>query len=394
MGYCHLRCGNNVAWLKCATFDGCKISGLTSGQNGITVTTSYWGVQGWEVDGSSISGPCFIATSFRNPTIHHIIFANNIANGCGLDGLQAAPNSSTISFDYIAFIGNIVYNSAGGTAYCATGIEIIQPTAYDTLPGTHIYIAGNFSYANVDGACYTGGVATDGEGLEFDTFGSGGNGNPLTPVYTQQAVADNNILLANGGPGLEVYSNSNGTAPYSNIYLRHNTVWGNNTSSMQSVSASYVAEILLGIAVNTQTFENIAVTNAQYGAGSQPIYAYSVTSGNGTDVVYQNIGYSAYTTNDNSTNSTGFSFGPNNIFGTNPAFVNATAPSAPSCGSFASVPACMATVIANFTPTTAVAIPYGYQTPSSVNVYDPLFPQWLCNVNLPAGLVTMGCLSQ
>jgi hypothetical protein len=51
----------------------------------------------------------------------------------------------------------------------------------------------------------------------------------------------------------------------------------------------------------------------------------------------------------------------------------------------------MSTVIANFTPTNAAAMAYGYQVPSSTPVYDPLFPQWLCNVNLPSGLVTMGC---
>jgi hypothetical protein len=54
----------------------------------------------------------------------------------------------------------------------------------------------------------------------------------------------------------------------------------------------------------------------------------------------------------------------------------------------------MATVIANFTPTNATVLAggYGYQIPSGTQIYDPLFPQWLCNVNLPSGLVTMGCL--
>ena len=51
----------------------------------------------------------------------------------------------------------------------------------------------------------------------------------------------------------------------------------------------------------------------------------------------------------------------------------------------------MATMIANFTPTTAAAKAYGYQIPSTSPTSDPLFPQWLCNVNLPPGLVTMGC---
>jgi hypothetical protein len=53
----------------------------------------------------------------------------------------------------------------------------------------------------------------------------------------------------------------------------------------------------------------------------------------------------------------------------------------------------MATVIANFTPTTAAAKAYGYQIPGTASIYDPLYPQWLCNVTLPAGLVTPGCLT-
>jgi hypothetical protein len=89
-----------------------------------------------------------------------------------------------------------------------------------------------------------------------------------------------------------------------------------------------------------------------------------------------------------------FTFGPNNI-NTNPSFANPAVPGAPSCGSASSAPNCMATVIANFTPTNAtlLTLGYGYQIPSATQTYDPLFPQWLCNVNLPSGLVTMGCLT-
>jgi hypothetical protein len=385
---------NNVAWLTCAKFDACKISGLGRGVNGMAINNSYWGIQGWEVDGAAISGPCFAAASWTGSTIHHIIFANDIANGCGLDGFAFSPESATSSFDYIAVVGNIAYNNAGGTAYCGTGIEVIEPIASDSLPGTHIYAAGNFAYDNVDAVCFEGG-ATDGEGIEFDTFdGSGGNGNPVTGNYSQQAVIDNNIALANGGPGLEVFLNTTGGGPFSNIYVRHNTAWGNNTDSVESVGPAYVTEILVGYAQNTQVFQNIAATNATKGAGGQPIYAYSVTNSNGTDHIYQDVGWAASGTYSNITSSSGFSFGPNNLFETNPTFANATDPGAPSCGSASSVPNCMATVIANFTPTNAAAASYGYQIPSSAQVYDPLFPQWLCNVNLPAGLVTMGCLSQ
>jgi len=120
-----------------------------------------------------------------------------------------------------------------------------------------------------------------------------------------------------------------------------------------------------------------------------PYYVMAAMQPNSTTVFANNWGYSAAGINTLGSGS-GFSWGPNNTF-TNPVLANPTNPGAPSCSGFASVPACMATVIANFTPTNAAASGYGYQVPSSTAVYDPLFPQWLCNVNLPPGLVSMGC---
>jgi hypothetical protein len=144
---------------------------------------------------------------------------------------------------------------------------------------------------------------------------------------------------------------------------------------------------------NTQAFFNLAQTNATNGCGANPIFAYFVgSSATTTDHIYQNWGFAASGTNSDIVASTGFAYGPNNTFGTSAAFANAVAPGAPSCGAFANVPACMATVIANFKPTNAAAVAFGYQPPSTTSIYDPLFPQWLCNVNLPSGLVTPGCL--
>ena len=157
--------GNNVAWLICATFDACKISGMTSSQNAMTVQTSYWGVQGWEADGSATSGPCFLMYPYAS-SIHHIIFANNIASGCGLNGIASSENS-TYGVDYIAILGNITYNDAGGSSYCGSGISIYEPVASDTKPGTHIYIAGNFSWDNFNGNPCNVGTPSDGEGVRW-----------------------------------------------------------------------------------------------------------------------------------------------------------------------------------------------------------------------------------
>src|ERR1700722_1869477 len=76
--------GDNVAWLKCVTFDACKI--LSSGGNaGMNVDRPYWGVQGWEVSiTSNTTAGCFLAVPNYETQIlvHHVIFANDIANGC------------------------------------------------------------------------------------------------------------------------------------------------------------------------------------------------------------------------------------------------------------------------------------------------------------------------
>src|SRR6266702_8028290 len=61
-GTVNCSAGNNVAWLKCATFDACKI--YTTNNQGMWVDKSYWGVQGWEVttSDSDVYGTCFLAT--------------------------------------------------------------------------------------------------------------------------------------------------------------------------------------------------------------------------------------------------------------------------------------------------------------------------------------------
>lgn len=381
--------GNNVAWLTCATFDACKITAGSS--NGMLVSANYWGVQGWEVDGTASSGICF--DSFPNTTanIHHIIFANDIANGCGRSGFQSAifTSGSKYGVDYIAIVGVIAYNAAQGSADCNSGVSVYEPRATDSLPGTHIYVSGVFAWGNVDGNPCAGGTPSDGEGILIDT--PDGAQDSLSP-YSQQIVVDNSILVANGGRGFEVYRNSNGSAPFAHIYFRHLTAWGDDTDASQNLA--FCSEGLINAAVNVESFANLVVTAGATGCDSDALYAYYIANGNASDHVYQNSGYSAAGNNTGTSTSSGFSYGPANTFGANPGFANATAPGAPSCGSFASVPACMATVIANFTPTTAAAKAYGYQAPISTSVYDPLFPQWLCNVtNLPAALVTMGCLT-
>ena len=153
--------GNNVAWLECATFDACKISVTSGSLYDMEVSASYWGVQGWE--GSNSAGAagagCFTAGPPNySTTIHHIIFANDIANVCALEGFGSGPLGS-VGVDYLAVVGNIVYMAGITNSSCGSGIGAYEPVASDSLPGTHIYVANNFVFSNSNGPtpdCYDG----------------------------------------------------------------------------------------------------------------------------------------------------------------------------------------------------------------------------------------------
>ncbi len=348
----------------------------------MTVGQSYWGVQGWEIDATATSNYCLLASPVGSANIHHIIFANNVTNGCGLAGVESG-NNGDYGIDYFVELANIAYNDAGGSPECGSGVDIYEPVATDSLPGTHLYIAGNFSFANLNPSICAGGIPTDGNGIMLDTIDGRATAG-LSP-YAQQIVVDNNMVLDNGGRGISVLDNNNGAPVSAQIYVRHNTAWGDAYDPNQTGICPCLTGEIVGVNLNTtENYLNLAVTNAQYGSDGYPIYAYWMTSPDATDRNYSDVGYSAYGTySDKYDPGSLFAYGPNNLFGTNPQFATAVAPGAPACSGKVNVPACMATVIANFTPTNAAARGYGYQIPISTSFYDPLFPQWLCGVIVP-----------
>ena len=361
--------GNNVAWLQCATFDTCKISATS--QQGMYVSSSYWGVSGWEITDSWQYGNCYYVQPTGATSVHHVIFANDIANGCVGGGFVAYANSATAKVDYIVLVGDIAYGTSGGSAVCASGFSLGFLPQLDSNPGTHLFVAGNYAWDNFDPASCAGTAATDGEGIIIDTL--------RQYNYNQQVVVENNITVGNGGRGI-LQNNNNGSTP-ATVYLKQNTSYGNNTQSGQAFPNGN-GEIMITQANDVTATGNLAMTS-QASTGGDPIGAFSVNGSGNT--VSSNWLYSA---SGNTTLGSGYG---TNITGTSPAFANPVIPGAPNCSGTANVPACAATLIANFTPTNASAKAYGYQTPSSASVADPLYPQWLCTVNLPAGLITKGC---
>ena len=358
--------GNKVVWLKCAKAFACKDINMPLA---FTVNESYWGVSGFEVDSSQ--NPGFAAVNMGNETIHHIIFANNICNDCAGAGFLTF-NHGNYGVDYINIIGNIAYNSANATGECGSGISIAAPAQSDTASGTHIYVAGNFSIANMDPAQCAGTAATDGNGLILDTFSA--------LSYTMQTVAANNVLVGNGGRGLEVL---NGQAP---TYTYNNTLWGNNTDSNQSTT--WAGEYLVALANHVASSFDLASTNTATAYGGNPLSAFYLVGTDSTTSLSSDWARAVSKINIGPGSNAVLT---NNVLGVDPVFTSPSIPAEPVCDAYSTTVACMATVIQNFTPKNSAAKVYGYQLPSTTSSHDPLFPQWLCNANLPSGLVTLGC---
>lgn len=350
------------------------------------IQKSYWGIEGWETTTSSTPfGACFRVTS-TSGVVHHIIFANDIANGCMGGGFNAYSIGTSNSVDYIVYIGDIAYNAAQGSDACYSGFNVYEPKASDTVAGTHIFAAGNFAWANKDGCS----PVTDGEGINFDTWDySQGGGTP----YTQQGYITNNISFLNDGYGIEVENNKAGGSSFAHIFIEGNTQYGNRRGTTQAFCSGNGDLDLFGAFGVTAT-DNLIYTGQATDCSGDALYAMAVASSNSSTTVSGNYASGVSGNNTFTDGAGGFTFGTN-VLGTNPNFANPVNPGAPSCGSFASVQACMATVIANFVPSASGASAYGYQSPGP-SVVNALFPQWLCSgtsliSGIPSGLITPGC---
>lgn len=393
---------HNAVWVKCITFDTCKIS-ITSDptqsiQGAIAIRASNWAFTGWETTTSSVEfASCFVAIpTSATVGLHDVYFINDIGNGC-IAGAFNFGNNATVSVDYLIAIADVAWNASQGSQFCWSGVNVLQPQPSDTLPGTHIYFSQIFAWNNVEPAMCDQTPSTDGEGIIFDTF----NGIYQDfPAYDQQAVITDSITFGNGAAGIGELGSGNKS---SRITISHNTVAYNFVDSKQNTSIcgqiNHVGFSPTGLDNKnrlTNIYDNIAVAESTgAGCGTNPAYAVQVGNVDQSSAVYRNRLYSPVGQNIGSIGTTtGFVAGPNNLIGTDPAFANPTVPGAPNCTGKASVIDCMSSVIAGFTPTASGFTGYGYRPVSLTPTNDPLFPKWLCNnPNMPTGVVTMGCLN-
>jgi hypothetical protein len=365
-----------VAFLKCITFATCSVT--SNNDPAMFVTTSHWAIIGFvfsQTGTPSANGYACINVTPPSGVLTDFLIADNVFNGCYGGAVSFAGD------DYLAFIANVVYNAAQTSVACSSGISVFEPANYDAAGGTHIYVAQNVSYGNVEPNPCNGGTPTDAEGIIFDTWSANS--------YTGQGVVENNIAMFNGGRGIEVCSNS-----LANVVLQYNTVYADFQGTLNNTR--YLGEINTGCSdtIKSVTVQrNIAQTTVAT-VNSNRVYAYYVGLGDQTSATNYNVAYSAtasYATCLRCTGGLTIGSGQSNI---NPSFASAPAsiPAAPGCGSFASVPACMASIISDFVPSARATVNRGYQPINSTCNHDIYYPQWLVQYSSQlSGLVTQAC---
>jgi hypothetical protein len=370
----------NGIWFATLKCEGPHVSSCSvfSTTDSIRIDKPNWAVVGWLA--SSKSGSCFAATPSKAENIHHIAFINVIANGCANNGVNFYPYPANrkYSVDYFAVVGAIVNNASFGRSLCFSGLSLYEPTAHDNTPGTHLYVAGNFSFnnKNPDEGCFNG-ANSDGNGLILDDFNHDQHTKGI--AYNQQTVVENNILVGNGAAGINSFRISAGK-----VVIRNNTTWGNYTSKVHE--GTYKGEMLTNlVSAPTIITDNIFQSDKKTQNGSSVFAAYVGLSSRKV-VIKGNYILGVGGNNVRQNKSPTFSYGRNII--ADPLFAKPRTPEEPNCHS-ATTTQCMAELISNFTPGAKGAAGKGYQPPRACRPNE-LYPNWLKGV-VPDGIITKPC---
>jgi len=420
---------------------------ITAITDAVFINSSNWAMEGFYCNPSLATGAggvpkgrCY--ESNGSSVIHHVAFINDIS----ADSLQAADtddngNTGAVGVDYFAVLGMIAQNSAQDPI-CLAAIDVVSPGVSDTLPGTHFYVNGNFSFNHQ--APPGNPTCSDVEAYMAD---SPGNHNSLA-----QEVWSNNVgYRANRMCFQALQSGSETTT----IKVYGNTCFNDNVNSQGDNANGEIQVQTFGanIALNLTVQNNLTFQPALSSAGGgghvyafllgRPLAGSNVTVGGGGQ---QNVFRAANDTPSTGLGCTGLSGSPSfcnatfdaatfggvlgdlgtNIYpgtpgGVGPAFTNtadllANRQGVPNCSGFENVTQCMGwnavtgvlttpSVISDLVPTASGTAGKGYQMPSiNCVTTGPIvadYPVWLkgivylhwngTSLSENSGLVTRPC---
>jgi hypothetical protein len=392
----------------------------------VFINTSNWAMEGFYCNPSLAAGAggvpkgrCYESNA-NGVILHHIAFINDIS----ADSLQAADTddngqTGAVGVDYFAVVGMIAQNSAQD-GICLAVIDVVGPGVFDTLPGTHFFINGNFSYANANVGCRSN---SDTEDYMADTWDRHN--------VSSQGVYSNNIGYSSDRNCIQVFEQTNSTSTPT-IKLYNNTCFKND---LNTGSDNSDAEINLNSTTNPMLWHITIQNNLAYqplatSSGGHVVYAFEVAQQNANLTNSGNFFFSSATVcpgnaacNSGSVPFSAAAFTPatSGELGTNtyanPLYTNtpdllANQQGVPNCSGFENTTQCMGwnalkstltplSVISDLVPTASGTAGKGYQLPSITCAPNPDYPTWLkgivylhwngSSLTENAGLVTKPC---
>jgi hypothetical protein len=400
----------------------------------VFINSSNWAFEGWYCNpalatgaGGVPLGRCYESNA-NAVILHHIAFVNDISAD-SLQGADTDDNGQTgaVGIDYFAVVGMAAQNSAQD-GICLAAIDVVGPGVFDTLPGTHFYVSGNFSYANANVPCRS---VSDTEDYMADTWDRHG--------VSSQGIYSNNIGFSADRNCIQVFEQSNSTSTPT-IKLYNNSCYGDNLNTGTDNSD---AEINLNSTVNPMLWtlsiqNNLAYQPLALSSGGHIVFAFEVAQANASltnggsgaqnffqgaatfcpgnavcDSAVTPVSAAAFTPATAGELGTNFYLNPSY---TNVADLVANRQGIPNCSGFENVAQCMGwnaatgvlttpSVISDLVPTASGTVGKGYQLPAKNCVTTgPIaadYPVWLkgivylhwngTSLSENSGLVTRPC---
>lgn len=219
---------------------------------------------------------------------HHIEIRNCVIGMVGGGGIAVEEA------DYVTIENNVVYSTSWFTQYATSGISVFHPFDFDSNTETYKnIIRGNICYDNETLVPWSAtGRISDGNGIIVDDTK---NTQIKKEPYKGRTLVEKNIVFNNGGSGINIYSSDN-------VDVFNNTAYNNS----RSPDLAY-AQIGAGSCDNVRIMNNI-----MYSRTGEPC---NTKTGGSSTVVYD---YNCYF------NGPVLEWGPNDLIGFDPRFVNAS----------------------------------------------------------------------
>lgn len=172
---------------------------------GVSLRASYVDFTGFDVANPNLHGISVVG--------HHVRLLNNDVHDCSGNGINAFAS------DYLTIEGSRLFRNGLENSFQASGVNIVQPVAFDQAPGFHLVIRGNQCFDNESRANTRGNNFNFGIGIYLEDFRNTQSGS-TAGVYRPATLVENNLLYNNVGRAVVIVRSDN-------IVVRNNTAWNN-----------------------------------------------------------------------------------------------------------------------------------------------------------------------